>query len=136
VKLSKLEVIFIGAFLSLVVLLFGSWFLRWHMSDYAIFSAIGLCFIGILLIVWHGIYEARLGKQKDPTEKLSTKNKSSKPLSARTLNALLSDKPHKCSHCGYSFSIMPKELRDGKSYMVKNPPCPSCGNVDETVKVY
>ena len=71
-KLSKLKVIFIGAFLSLVVLLFGSWLLRWHMDDYAIFSAIGFCFIGILLIVWHGIYQARLEKQRESQIKADT----------------------------------------------------------------
>ena len=33
------------------------------MSDYAIFSAIGLCFIGILLIIWHSIYETRVNNK-------------------------------------------------------------------------
>ena len=39
------------------------------MSDYKIFSAIGLCFIGILLILWHNIYQSRLEKQKESQAK-------------------------------------------------------------------
>ena len=59
----------------------------------------------------------------------------SKPLSIRALNPWIADKPHKCSHCGYSFSIMPK-LEDGTSCLVKNPKCPNCGNVDEMLRFY
>ena len=73
---------------------------------------------------------------KDETCEKIAKSKPSKPLSTRVLNAYIADKPHKCSHCGYSFSIMPKQLEDGKKYMVKNPSCPNCGNVDETLRVY
>lgn len=63
------------------------------------------------------------------------KNKSSKPLSARAFNAYLAEKLHKCSYCGYSFSIMP-ELEDGKSYFVKTATCPKCGNGDEVLRSY
>ena len=63
------------------------------------------------------------------------KDKSSKPLSARALNAYLAEKPHKCSYCGYSFSIMP-ELEEGKAYFVKAATCPKCGNVDEVLRFY
>jgi predicted Zn-ribbon and HTH transcriptional regulator len=63
------------------------------------------------------------------------KNKSSKPLSAPALNAHLAEKPHKCSYCGYSFSIMP-ELEEGKAYFVKAATCPKCGNVDEVLRSY
>jgi hypothetical protein len=57
--LSKIEVIVITSFISLTVLLFGSWLLKYCMEIHIIFSAIGLCFIGALLIVWHNIYRTR-----------------------------------------------------------------------------
>jgi len=72
----------------------------------------------------------------DETYEKIAKNNPSKPFSARELNAYIADKPHKCSYCGYSFSIMPVNLEDGKNYIVKNPPCPRCGNVDEILRVY
>ena len=64
-----------------------------------------------------------------------SKMKSIKPLSAKMLNTFLADKPHKCSYCGYSFSIMP-ELEEGKAYYVKLARCPKCGNVDEVGRFY
>jgi len=60
---------------------------------------------------------------------------STKRVSARALNIFLSEKPHKCSYCGYSFSIMP-EIEEGKSYFVKTAVCPQCGNKDEVSKFY
>jgi len=66
------------------------------------------------------------------------KNKSSKPLkplNARAVNACLAEKLHKCSYCGYSFSIMP-ELEEGKAYFVKTATCPKCGNGDEVLRSY
>ena len=53
-NLSKIEVIVIAGIISLAVLLFGSWFLKYHMETRIVFSAIGLCFIGVLLIVCNG----------------------------------------------------------------------------------
>jgi len=58
-KISKIKGLFIGAFLSLIVLLFGSWLIRWRMDTYTTFTGIGLCFIGILIIIWHSLCEAR-----------------------------------------------------------------------------
>lgn len=58
-NLSKIEVIIIAGFISLVVLLFGSWLLKYYMETHIIFSAIGLCFIGVLFVVWHNIYRTR-----------------------------------------------------------------------------
>jgi predicted Zn-ribbon and HTH transcriptional regulator len=69
------------------------------------------------------------------TSEKPEKKKSNKPLSARALNAYLADKPHKCSYCGYSFSIMP-ELDKGKACFVKTATCPKCGNVDEALRFY
>ena len=58
-NLSKIEIIVITGFISLAVLLFGSWLLKYHMETYIIFSAIGICFIGVLLVVCHNIYRTR-----------------------------------------------------------------------------
>ena len=58
-NLSKIEVIVITGFTSLAVLLFGSWLLKYHMETYIIFSAIGICFIWVLLVVFHNIYRTR-----------------------------------------------------------------------------
>jgi hypothetical protein len=69
------------------------------------------------------------------TSEKNEKNKSSKPLSVRALNTLLAEKPHKCSYCGYSFSIMP-ELEEGKAYLVKTATCPKCGNKDDVWRFY
>lgn len=63
------------------------------------------------------------------------KNKSRKPLTACAFNACLFDKLHKCSYCGYSFSIMP-ELEEGKTCFVKTATCPKCGNGDEVSRYY
>lgn len=61
------------------------------------------------------------------------KEKWSKPVTATAFN--ITDKPHKCSYCGYSFSIMP-ELEEGKAYFVKLATCSKCGNVDEVSRFY
>ena len=50
-------------------------------------------------------------------------------------NAWLSDRPHKCSYCGYSFSVMPN-LEEGKSYYVKTAICPKCDNQDKISRFY
>lgn len=55
--------------------------------------------------------------------------------SSKTLNAWLTDKAHKCSYCGYSFSIMP-ELEKGKNVYVKQATCPKCDNLDEVDRFY
>jgi len=73
--------------------------------------------------------------QASETPKTPEKKKLGKPLSARALNAFLTEKPHKCSYCGYSFSIMP-DLEEGKTYFVKTATCPKCGNVDEVLRYY
>lgn len=78
---------------------------------------------------------ARSKLQGSKTSGKPDKNKLSKPLSARAFNAYLAEKLHKCSYCGYSFSIMP-ELEEGKSYFVKTATCPKCGNGDEVLRSY
>lgn len=59
----------------------------------------------------------------------------SKFSSVDAFNAWLSDRPHKCSFCGYSFSVMP-DLQEGVSCYVKTAICPKCGNQDEISKLY
>ncbi len=102
--------------------------------------------LGFLFVLGFNIYRTHSKKQKEPQAQVknetykkfakNTANKPSKPLSASAVNALMFDKPHECSHCGYSFSTMPKQLEKDKKYMVKNPPCPNCGNVDEVLEFY
>ena len=62
--------------------------------------------------------------------------KKGKPLAHQNLTAFLSDKPHTCSHCGYSWSLLPSDLKDGVTTVIKNPPCPNCGNLDEILRFY
>jgi hypothetical protein len=66
----------------------------------------------------------------------ATAKQKTKVLSPKKFNAILSDRPHKCSFWGYSFSLMPKELEEGKAYMIRNPACPKCGNIDEVLRYY
>jgi hypothetical protein len=66
---------------------------------------------------------------------VSSKKKRSKLTNAKALNAWLTDKPHKCSYCGYSFSIMP-DFEEGRAYYVKQAICPKCGNADEVCRFY
>lgn len=76
------------------------------------------------------------GEQKiSDSPKNSPKGKFKKPISAKVFNTYLTDKPHKCTYCGYSFSIMP-DLEEGKAYYVKLATCPKCGNVDEVGRFY
>lgn len=65
----------------------------------------------------------------------SDKKKWRKSIGASALNTWLVDKPHKCSYCEYSFSIMP-DLEKGKNYFVKSAICPKCGNEDEVSRFY
>ena len=101
------------------------WFIIFFLSVNILFTSI--------MILWQKKHKKQ--NSNIQTYKKPAKNKSSKPLSTSTLNSLLSDKPHKCSHCGYSFSLMP-ELEEGTSCLVKNPKCPECGNVDEVLRFY
>jgi hypothetical protein len=73
--------------------------------------------------------------QASDIPKKPERKKSSKPLSARALNAFLTEKPHKCSYCGYSFSITP-EFEEGKACLVKTATCPKCGNKDVVWRLY
>ena len=72
---------------------------------------------------------------KDEVDEIAGKNKSGEPFSKSALNAYLTEKPHKCCYCGYSFSIMP-DLEEGKAYFIKTATCPKCSNVDEVNRFY
>ena len=52
------------------------------------------------------------------------------------LNELLTDSPHKCSFCGFSFSLVPRPFNKDGTYFVTRANCPKCGNVDEVMRVY
>ena len=56
-------------------------------------------------------------------------------LSVRQRNAVLMEMPHKCTHCGYSFFVMPR-LEPGKNVYVKAATCPNCGNADVVSRFY
>ena len=58
-----------------------------------------------------------------------------KSLSTSALNAYLTEKPHKCSYCGYSYWIIP-DIKKGFSYFVNAATCPECGNVDQVLRYY
>lgn len=56
-------------------------------------------------------------------------------LSINQINSLLSDKPHRCSFCNYSFMLTPK-LEPGVNVYIKHAKCPNCGNVDNVTRIY
>lgn len=64
-NLSKIEVIVITGCVSLIVLLFGSWFLIHYRETSTIFSGIGICFIAIMLIVLQNICRTRFVSKVD-----------------------------------------------------------------------
>lgn len=65
----------------------------------------------------------------------SLKKMKSNPVNVKQLNTWLSDKPHKCNFCDYSFSLMP-DIEEGKAYFINQVICPKCGNVDEVCRFY
>ena len=56
-------------------------------------------------------------------------------LSARQKNAVMLDKPHECSFCGYGFTLTPR-LRPNQNVYVKEATCPKCRNVDSVGRFY
>lgn len=56
--------------------------------------------------------------------------------SARYINELISDVPHKCSFCGFSFSLLPDPFEDDRSYFVSHAKCPKCGNLESAPRSY
>lgn len=75
-NLSKIEVILITSFISLAILLFGSWFLKYYMKTLTVFSAIGLCFIGALLVMLQNFWTIRHKSERRDQNKPSIDLKS------------------------------------------------------------
>ena len=75
-NLSKIEVIVITGFISLAILLFGSWFLKYYMKTLTVFSAIGLCFIGALLVMLQNFWTIRHKSERRDQNKPSIDLKS------------------------------------------------------------
>ena len=59
-----------------------------------------------------------------------------KPTPAWVINARISDKLHKCTFCGFSYSLMPSDLGEKNAHFIKNATCPNCGNVDVVSRYY
>lgn len=71
-NLSKIEVILITSFISLAILLFGSWFLKYYMNTLTIFSAIDICFIGALMVMLQNLWTIRHKSERHVRNKSST----------------------------------------------------------------
>ncbi|MCH8942887.1 MAG: hypothetical protein IIA48_10690 [Bacteroidetes bacterium] len=61
---------------------------------------------------------------------------SDKKLSAKEINIRLTERPHKCSYCDYSYLITPKKIEPNTNYLVMDAKCPKCGNTERVMKFY
>jgi len=76
---------------------------------------------------------------KSKPHALASATTKTKTPPAWVINARLTDTPHKCTFCGFSYSLLPNDLSDAREntvYMVKNSKCPKCGNVDDILRFY
>jgi hypothetical protein len=64
------------------------------------------------------------------------KGKQSRTVPAWVINAHLMEKPHECTFCGLSYSVIPDDLDGDKVTYIKEAKCPHCGNVDVVSRVY
>lgn len=64
------------------------------------------------------------------------KTKRSRTIPAWVTNARLMERPHECTYCGFSYSVMPDDLDGDKITYVKEAKCPHCGNVDVVSRFY
>ena len=64
------------------------------------------------------------------------KGKQSKVVPAWVINARLMERPHECTFCGFSYSVMPDNLNGDTVTYIKDAKCPHCGNVDVVSRFY
>ena len=95
-NLSKIEVIVITGFISLAILLFGAWFLKYYMKTLTVFSAISLCFIGALIVMlqnfWATRHKSGRRDQNKPSIGLKTTNSQNDQASTSIIAEIKNDK--------------------------------------------
>ena len=64
------------------------------------------------------------------------KTRRARTIPAWVLNARLMERPHECTFCGFSYSVIPDDLDGDKATYVKEAKCPHCGNVDVVSRFY
>lgn len=81
------------------------------------------------------LYE-HLGRtaSSDPDASPLHPQRNRRPLSARRLKYLVTDTPHKCSFCGFSFSVLPNDIPERGGVLVTAAVCPKCGNRDKVTR--
>ncbi|MBU3953967.1 MAG: hypothetical protein KJ658_17670, partial [Proteobacteria bacterium] len=68
--LTKIDTLIITALFGLIILLFGSWFIEvYNLDTYNIFSAIGICFVFVFIVLLNNIYRVRNATSASPRNK-------------------------------------------------------------------
>jgi hypothetical protein len=73
---------------------------------------------------------------KSKPQAIAVMNQKARVTPAWVINARLMDTPHKCTFCGFSYSLMPNDLGENTACYIKEAICPKCSNVDFVSRYY